>query len=68
MSESYPYQAYPKMVYAKCDGEVINTVVQTPAELKALGLGWAESPDGPFSVKAPQPSKRVGSKTKTRRV
>lgn len=67
MSESYPYQAYPKMVYAKRDGVVINTVVQTPAELKALGLGWAESPDGPFPRIVAPASKRVVQKHKIKR-
>mgnify|MGYP003658896007 CR=1 FL=1 len=56
------YVAYPKAVYTKRDGKIINTVVQTPAELKALGPGWAESPDGPFTT-----PKRVVPKTKTSR-
>lgn len=54
--------SYPKMVYAQRDGEVVHTVVNTPDELKALGSGWAESPDGPFSE-----PKRVVPKIKKRR-
>ena len=54
------YVAYPKMVYAKRDGKIINTVVQTPAELKALGDGWAESPAGPFlSTKKAAPKAKI---------
>jgi hypothetical protein len=54
--------SYPKMVYAQRDGEVVHTVVNTPDELKALGPGWAESPDGPFST-----PKRVVPKLKIKR-
>lgn len=56
--------SYPKMVYARRDGEIVNCTVQNPRELAALGSGWAESPSGPFSS---APPKRVKVKAKAKR-
>ncbi len=56
--------SYPKMVYARRDGGIINRTVQNPRELSALGPGWAESPSGPFSSATP---KRVKVKSKAKR-
>ena len=46
----YEHQSYPKMVYTNRNGEIVHEVVNTPRELDALGPGWADSPDGPFST------------------
>ena len=54
--------SYPKMVYTERDGKVVHTIVNTPDELKALGHGWAESPNGPFVTQ-----KRVAQKPKSKR-
>jgi len=58
---AYEYVAYPKMVYAKRDGLVVNRVVQTPKELSDLGAGWSESPAGDSDapkVKRPKATRR----------
>jgi hypothetical protein len=54
--------SYPKMVYTERNGKVVHTIVNTPSELKALGHGWAESPEGPFTT-----PKRVAPKPKMKR-
>lgn len=61
----YTHQAYPKMVYANRDGEIVHEVVNSPRELEELGAGWAESPDGPFfTTKRETPKLRNKLKTK----
>ena len=49
-------------ILTKRDGEVVHAIVNTPDELKALGPGWAESPEGPFTTQ-----KRVVPKVKSKR-
>lgn len=44
--EVYVHQAYPKMLYHESGDR---TVVATLAEHEALGAGWAESPNGPWT-------------------